>query len=60
VANNASSTFQLKNGYGDINKSVMAFMDGHCKYTTVIPGNTPRAFDNEFYTMVFTDLRPPN
>jgi prepilin-type N-terminal cleavage/methylation domain-containing protein len=59
VANNASSTFQLKNGYGDVNKSVMAFMDGHCKYTTVIPGNTARAFDNEFYTMVFTDLRPP-
>jgi prepilin-type N-terminal cleavage/methylation domain-containing protein len=45
------------NGYKDINKSVLGFMDGHAAYLRVFPGNNRRAFDNEFYTCVFEQLR---
>ena len=64
VANNAA----IKNGYGDINKAVVAFLDGHARYMKMIPGgegdinavNRPwlvPAFDNPEYTVVFPDLR---
>lgn len=61
IANNLSTQFKLKNGYGDRNKSVMGFMDGHAAYHTVFPGNSTRSYSNQFYTFVFEDLRlPPN
>ncbi len=61
VCNNPSSAFRYKNGYEDINKSAMAFMDGHVDYVDVTPGNNPEAFTNDRYTLVFEDLRlPPN
>lgn len=59
VVNNTSTRFQLRNGYGDINRSVMAFMDGHASYTKVRPGANAEAFTNGDYTMVFEDLRIP-
>jgi prepilin-type N-terminal cleavage/methylation domain-containing protein len=58
VANNYNPKFQLKNSYKDVNKSVMAFLDGHANYITVRPGwNTPGALSNANYTFVFDDLR---
>jgi prepilin-type N-terminal cleavage/methylation domain-containing protein len=69
VANNASGAFRLKNGYGDINKSVMAFLDGHSNYLKVKPGDdhsTPSAannftnsYTNPIYSFVFEDLHLP-
>ena len=59
IANNVSNTFRLKNGYGDFNKSVMAFMDGHAAYHPVYPGNSAKSYSNDFYTFVFEDLHLP-
>jgi prepilin-type N-terminal cleavage/methylation domain-containing protein len=59
IINNVSSTFRLRNGFGDINKSVMAFLDGHVDYTTVRAGSTREAYTNVDYTVVFEDLRIP-
>jgi len=59
-------TAQVRNGYGDINKSVMGFLDGHAGYITCIPGgptqnidpvtNRPLAYENDKYTCIFPDL----
>lgn len=59
VANNNSAQFKLRNGFNDINKSVMAFMDGHASYHPVFPGDLPTSYSNQFYTFVFEDLRIP-
>jgi len=58
VANNPSPNARIKNGYDEINKSVMGYMDGHGKYNPVYPGQTTRSYDNEYYTFQFLDLRP--
>jgi prepilin-type N-terminal cleavage/methylation domain-containing protein len=66
--NQVSDTAQVKNGYGDINKAVVCFIDGHSRYMPMIPGGEgdPRsttqpwlvpAFCNSEYTVVFSDLR---
>lgn len=57
VANSSSSRFQFRNGYGDINKSVMGFFDGHGSYVDVRPGGTAESFSNSDYTFFF-DLLP--
>jgi prepilin-type N-terminal cleavage/methylation domain-containing protein len=65
--NQVSDTAQIKNGYGDINKAVVTFIDGHARYMPMIPGGEgdPRsttqpwlvpAFCNSEYTVVFPDL----
>ena len=59
VANNVNSSFRLKNGFGDINKSVMGFMDGHVGYHKVNPGNTPASYTTPEYSFVFEDLHIP-
>jgi prepilin-type N-terminal cleavage/methylation domain-containing protein len=59
IINNANPLYQVKNGYNDINKSVVGFMDAHASYITVIPGRSPQAYANDAYTVVFTDLRLP-
>lgn len=59
VANNQSTQFRLRNGFKDINKSVMAYMDGHAAYHPVFPGNLPTSYSNQYYTFVFEDLRIP-
>jgi prepilin-type N-terminal cleavage/methylation domain-containing protein len=53
------SNFLLRNGYGDLNKSVMGFMDGHAAYKPVIPGNQIESYRNAEYTFVFEDLPVP-
>jgi len=65
--NQASATARVKNGYDDVNKSVMGFMDAHAAYLTVYPGGgTPsspelwdriEAYSNEKYTVIFPFVR---
>jgi prepilin-type N-terminal cleavage/methylation domain-containing protein len=62
VANQTNPNFRVKNGYDDINRSVMGYMDGHAKYNTCytggwVPPYGGRAFDNELYTFIFRDMR---
>lgn len=59
VTNHPDSRYQYRNGYGDINKAILGFMDGSARYTTMIPGNLPQSFANDQYTLVFPDLRIP-
>jgi prepilin-type N-terminal cleavage/methylation domain-containing protein/prepilin-type processing-associated H-X9-DG protein len=66
--NQVSANAKIKNGYGDINKAVVAFLDGHARYMKMIPGgegdplsNTQPwrvpAYSNPEYTVVFPELR---
>lgn len=55
----ALPTARVKNGYGDMNRSVMGFMDGHASYTEITPGRAPESYKNERYQLVFDDLPPP-
>jgi hypothetical protein len=66
--NQTLDTAAVKNGYGDVNKAVVAFLDGHARYMKMIPGGEGNpnatlrpwlvpAFDNAEYTVVFPDLR---
>ncbi|MDX2130454.1 MAG: prepilin-type N-terminal cleavage/methylation domain-containing protein [Planctomycetota bacterium] len=64
IMNAPSDNYRVRNGYGDINKSVLGFMDGHASYLDVIPGGTSHpeanrrpdrvpAFNNEKYCVIF-------
>jgi len=68
IINAASDNFRVRNGYDDINKSVMGFMDGHGAYLPAIPGggsdpnrltnpDRVRAYNNEYYTVIFPYAR---
>jgi prepilin-type N-terminal cleavage/methylation domain-containing protein len=57
VVNNTSQSFKLENGFGDVNRSVLGFLDGHASYHTVYPGAQRKSFINDKYTFVFEDLR---
>jgi prepilin-type N-terminal cleavage/methylation domain-containing protein len=54
---NSPATYRLKNGYDDINRSLMGFMDGHAAYHHVIPGNSQQSYEQPNYTFIFNDLR---
>ncbi len=53
---NADPNYVKKNGFGDVNKSAMGFMDGHAAYIKVIPGRSVQSYKNEVYSVVFDDL----
>lgn len=63
VVNSGNLNYRAKNGYDDINRSVMGFLDGHAGYYTVYPGgtfeNNRRAFTNGQYTFIFENNLPP-
>lgn len=59
TVNNVGTNFQFLNGFGDINKSVLGFLDGHVAYHRVYPGAVRKSYINENYTFVFEDLRLP-
>ncbi|MGQ0628202.1 MAG: type II secretion system protein [Phycisphaerales bacterium] len=61
IVNNRNANLRLRNGFGDINKSVLGFMDGHAAYANVVPGGptVARSFVNEEYSMIFEGLPPP-
>ncbi|MCC6676154.1 MAG: prepilin-type N-terminal cleavage/methylation domain-containing protein [Phycisphaerales bacterium] len=59
TVNQLSAKAQVKNGYDDINKSILGFLDGHAAYLTVYPGKKPESYTNDKYTFVFEDLRVP-
>ena len=46
-----------RNGYGEMDKSNLLFLDGHASYLPVVPGNVPESFKNSNYSFVFEDLR---
>ncbi|MFA6046562.1 MAG: type II secretion system protein [Phycisphaerales bacterium] len=67
IINSDFDNFVAKNGYDDINKSILGFMDGHASYLSVIPGGASNpntalrpdlvpAYNNDKYTVIFTDL----
>ncbi len=53
VVNNDAENAMVVNGYGDSNKSILGFMDGHAAYTSVVPGKQERSFFNDKYQMIF-------
>jgi prepilin-type N-terminal cleavage/methylation domain-containing protein len=67
VMNLNTTDLPVRNGYGDLNKSIMGFMDGHAAYLTAIQGGTETvvngrwdlvpAFNNQHYTVIFMDIR---
>lgn len=59
VVVNQGAKFQLLNGYGDVNKSLLGFMDGHGAYNTVFPGRVPESYSNDKYTFIFEGLATP-
>ena len=52
VANGDEDTW-IENGYGDINKGILGFLDGHGAYLKLEPGE----FSGEGYTFLFDVLR---
>ena len=58
-ANHDDDRFQLVNGHGDINKSVMGYMDGHGAYHPIIPGRRAESYSNSLYTVYFQYFRAP-
>lgn len=72
VANASSYDYQFINGYGHINKSVSAFLDGHADYIQLVarrfrdPEPKPVAGDPnptdaspDTYSFIFDSLKPP-
>jgi prepilin-type N-terminal cleavage/methylation domain-containing protein len=57
VVNNTNVNYRLKNGYDDINRSLLGFMDGHASYHVVYPGSAQNSFEQPNYTFIFNDLR---
>ncbi len=55
TTNNPDAKARILNGFDDINKSNLGFMDGHVKYELIIPGNSPESFVNDRYMMLFDD-----
>ncbi|MCC6425934.1 MAG: prepilin-type N-terminal cleavage/methylation domain-containing protein [Phycisphaerales bacterium] len=53
VVNNEKENAMIVNGYGDTNRSVLGFMDGHVAYMAVLPGATETSFFNDKYQMIF-------
>jgi len=63
---NSAATASVKNGYDDINKAVLGFMDAHAAYLKIIPGGVPppdgnwnnvEAYNNDKYTVIFPFLK---
>ncbi len=50
---------QLINGYNDINKGMLGFLDGHVAYHAVSPGRKIESLRTDRYTFVFDDMKPP-
>ena len=49
------------NGYGDVNKSLLLYLDGHVKYQPLVTSDQgEEAYSNGNYTFVFDDLKMPN
>lgn len=59
VTNRAQPTAQVVNWYGEANKSIMLFMDGHTGYHTTNPGRRSISYVTTDYTFIFDDLPNP-
>ncbi|NUQ51419.1 MAG: prepilin-type N-terminal cleavage/methylation domain-containing protein [Phycisphaerales bacterium] len=61
VVYNRTPDAQVINGYGDVNKSLLLYLDGHVKYQPLkTTADGSEAYSNGNYTFVFEDLRMPN
>lgn len=60
IVNRPNPAARVKNGYDDINKSILGFLDGHAAYLTVFPGKAKESYSNDKYTFVFEDLKIPS
>jgi len=64
VLNNPLARARIKNGYDDINRGCLGYMDGHANYLEVFPGgwiapNGGPSFNNDKYTFVFEGRMRP-
>lgn len=50
---------EVTDNYGNVNTSQMLFIDGHVGYRPTIPGHIQSSYDNENYTLIFSDLPNP-
>ncbi|MFO0832885.1 MAG: prepilin-type N-terminal cleavage/methylation domain-containing protein [Phycisphaerales bacterium] len=64
VVYNSDPNYKIKNGYGDVNRSIMGFMDGHVNYLETYPGRHQnpvggigQSYSNGMYTFVFDGYR---
>ncbi len=59
VIGSVSTSTQIPNGYGDINKSTVLFMDGSAAYVPIVPGGVKASYSNANYSVIFDDLPNP-
>lgn len=59
IVNHKDAKFQLTNGYGDVNKSLMGFLDAHAAYLGVTPGASEASYSTDKYSFVFEALKAP-
>jgi len=59
IVHQPEESFRMTNGYGDVNKSLLAFLDGHAAYARVWPGAGARSFRTDRYSFIFDELRVP-
>lgn len=60
VVYNRTADARVVNGYGDINKSLLLYLDGHVKYQPLVTSNMgAESYSNGNYTFVFEDLKMP-
>lgn len=59
TVNKTSEKAVVINGYGDANRSILGFLDGHAAYLPIYPGKRPISYTNDKYTFVFEDLKVP-
>ena len=64
VVYSTDPNYKLKNGYGDFNRSIMGFMDGHVNYLETYPGRHQnpnggigQSYSNDKYTFIFDGYR---
>ncbi|MFO0832884.1 MAG: prepilin-type N-terminal cleavage/methylation domain-containing protein [Phycisphaerales bacterium] len=64
VVYNTDPNYKIKNGYGDVNRSIMGFLDGHVNYLETFPGRhqnpvggVGQSYSNGMYTFVFDGYR---
>jgi hypothetical protein len=60
TVNRPQPTARVINGYGDVNKSILGFLDGHGAYLSIEAGkDNPKSYSNDKYSFVFEDLKIP-
>ena len=53
IHNISNPQYRFVNPYGDVNASVMLFLDGHVGYNKIVPGTGTQRFTTNYYTFIF-------